>query len=133
MYKPGQHIRLAPQKNIAQRHPSPLQHSNSKIYSHLLYFISSNAIPRQYFTLEEIIGVAFRSIVRHAVLGTLTSGLGNVLMLAGDIMDISDTMDGLGAIGSVDTGSGYISGSNHDLHFGGKHNHHIFTPMRSHY
>jgi hypothetical protein len=65
--------------------------------------------------------IPYHTIPNTAVIGALTGGAGNVLMLAGDIMDLSDTMDGLGAIGSVDTGSGHNTGSNHDLHFGGKH------------
>lgn len=51
--------------------------------------------------MEEFLGIAARSFIRHAVIGVLTGGTDNVFMLAGDLMDISDTLDAVDAVDAV--------------------------------
>lgn len=68
--------------------------------------------------MEYIFSIAARSLIRHAVVGALTGGTGNALILAGDMMNISDTVDAIDAIDEidvVDAGSSYGSGSHHDV------------------
>lgn len=77
--------------------------------------------------MEHILGIATRSLIRHAVVGVLTGGTGNIFVLAGDLMDISDTMDAMDAvdavdtISSLDTDSNCSSSSGHDVVFGCKY------------
>ncbi|KAK5657212.1 hypothetical protein OQA88_3270 [Cercophora sp. LCS_1] len=82
--------------------------------------------------LEQLLGVAAKSLIRHAVVGVLTGGVGNVFLLAGDAMDAMDVMDAvdatdaMGATDAVDavssTDSGGSYGGHHDVHFGANGN-----------
>lgn len=61
---------------------------------------------------DSLLGVAARSVLRHAVVGVLTGGVGNVLLAVGDLMDIHDTMDAVDAVSTVqDHSSGVHFGS----------------------
>ncbi|KAH7150442.1 hypothetical protein B0J13DRAFT_288842 [Dactylonectria estremocensis] len=61
------------------------------------------------------LGLVGRSLVRHAVVGVLTAGIGNVIMAVGDVMDVMDTADAVDAISAVDSTSG---GGDGQVHFG---------------
>ncbi|KAH7258497.1 hypothetical protein NW759_016293 [Fusarium solani] len=43
-------------------------------------------------------GLVGRSLVRHAIVGVLTAGVGNAVMLVGDVLDTMDTMDTIDAM-----------------------------------
>ncbi|KAM5350722.1 hypothetical protein ACJ41O_007227 [Fusarium nematophilum] len=47
------------------------------------------------------LGLVGRSLVRHAIVGVLTAGVGNAVLLAGDVLDTMDTMDTIDALDSV--------------------------------
>lgn len=57
---------------------------------------------------DSLLGVAARSVLRHAVVGVLTGGVGNVLLAVGDLMDIHDTMDAVDAASAVHDHSGPV-------------------------
>jgi hypothetical protein len=61
---------------------------------------------------EALLGVAARSVVRHAVVGVLTCGIGNAVMLIGDAMDLHDSLDAMDTVSAVHSHSS-------TLHFGG--------------
>jgi hypothetical protein len=58
--------------------------------------------------LHSLLGIAARSAVRHAVVGVLTGGVGNVFMAVGDLMDLHDTMDAVDAVSAVQDHSGSV-------------------------
>jgi hypothetical protein len=62
---------------------------------------------------ESLLGVAARSVLRHAVVGVLTGGVGNIVMAVGDLMDIHDALDTADAVSAVQ------SSSSGGVHFGG--------------
>jgi hypothetical protein len=66
--------------------------------------------------MEELLGFVARSVVRHAVVGVLTGGLGNIGTLIGDVMDLGELADHLDTVTSVDTSDSSGSG---DVLFGG--------------
>jgi hypothetical protein len=67
--------------------------------------------------MEQICGVVARSLIRHAVVGVLTGGVGNIIMLAGDVMDVHDTLDAMDAVSTLSDSSS-VPDSHHDVLFG---------------
>ncbi|KAH7134305.1 hypothetical protein EDB81DRAFT_762618 [Dactylonectria macrodidyma] len=65
------------------------------------------------------LGIVGRSLIRHAVVGVLTAGIGNVILAVGDVMDVMDASDAMDAISTVDATSG---GGDGQVHFGSSPN-----------
>lgn len=59
---------------------------------------------------ESLLSVAARSVVRHAVVGVLTGGIGNVFLAIGDVMDLHDTLDAVDVVHSSSGGVHFGSG-----------------------
>jgi hypothetical protein len=66
-------------------------------------------------TTDEFLGIVCRSLLRHAIVGVATGGVGNIFVGLGDLLDISDTLDALDTITSTD--SSPVSGDG-EVHFG---------------
>ncbi|KAL2837676.1 hypothetical protein BJX68DRAFT_249611 [Aspergillus pseudodeflectus] len=57
--------------------------------------------------MHPLLGVAVRSGCRHAIMGVLTVGVGNILMVGLDALDAMDALDALDAMDTTDVvGSG---------------------------
>jgi hypothetical protein len=66
-------------------------------------------------TLDTIFGVIGRSLIRHAIVGAASGGVGNIFIVFGDILDVSDALDSLDAIAPTDSSSAWSDG---EVHFG---------------
>lgn len=86
---------------------------------------------------DELFGVVGRSVLRHAVVGLLTGGTGNVFLMAADALDFGgamDAMDAVSAVSDYDCSDYSHSSSHHDIHFGGElasHSLTLFTPTKT--
>ncbi|SPJ79822.1 uncharacterized protein FTOL_08213 [Fusarium torulosum] len=53
--------------------------------------------------MEELFGFVARSVIRHAVAGVLTGGIGNVGVIINDFTDLIELADHIDTITTVDT------------------------------
>jgi hypothetical protein len=74
--------------------------------------------------MDQLLGVMCRSVIRHAVVGVLTGGIGNTLIMIGDALDAIDAMDAIGlndtSNQSYDYSADNSSTSSNEPHFGGE-------------